>query len=215
MRHFLIRIFNMIFGIFLHAVGIVITIKANIGYSPWDVLHSGIALKTGFSMGIASILTGLIIVIIVSILKEKLGVGTIANMVLIGLFIDLTFPYIPVTENTIIGIIMLITGLFIISVGSYLYLKSAFGAGPRDSLMVLVTRKTKLPVGLCRGAIELVVTLTGWLLGGLVGFGTAIFVVAIGFCIQIVFRLFRFDVAALKQETLIDTYATIRSLRNT
>jgi uncharacterized membrane protein YczE len=126
------------------------------------------------------------------------------------LFIDIIFPFIPVAANPIIGTIMLIFGLFIISIGSYFYIKSAFGAGPRDSLMVVLARKTKLPVGLCRGILELSVTLIGWFLGGLVGFGTVLFVIAIGFFIQIVFKLFKFDVTQVKHETLGDTYAALK-----
>jgi len=136
-------------------------------------------------------------------------------MVLIGLFIDLIFPYIPKTENRIIGTLMLIAGLFIIAVGSYFYIKSAFGAGPRDNLMVVLARKTKLPVGLCRGIIELLVTIIGWFLGGMVGFGTVISVIAIGFCIQLVFKILRFDVTSVKHETLKDTFIVIKRIKTT
>jgi len=136
-------------------------------------------------------------------------------MVLIGLFIDLIFPYIPKTENRIIGTLMLISGLFIIAVGSYFYIKSAFGAGPRDNLMVVLARKTKLPVGLCRGIIELLATVIGWFLGGMVGFGTVISVIAIGFCIQLVFKILRFDVTSVKHETLKDTFIVIKRIKTT
>jgi len=201
----------MIIGLFLFAFGIVCTIKANIGYTPWDVFHVGLANRTGLSIGIISILVGLIIVIIVTILREKPGIGTISNMVMIGLFIDVFFPHIPTAGNPIIGTVMLVSGLFIISIGSYFYIKSAFGAGPRDNLMVALTRRTKLPVGVCRFIIELSATISGWFLGGMVGFGTVISVIAIGFCIQIVFKLFRFDVTSVKHETLADTYAALRN----
>ena len=211
LKNFFIRIFTMIIGLFLFALGIVVTIKANIGYAPWDVFHVGLAGKTGLSIGLVSILVGLLIVIIVTIFGEKFGLGTISNIILIGVFIDIIFPLIPRAENPIIGTIVMITGLFIISLGSYFYIKSAFGAGPRDSLMVVLAKKTKLPVGLCRGIIELLATFFGWLLGGMVGFGTVLFVIAIGFCIQIVFKLFKFNVTQVKHETLAYTYAALRS----
>lgn len=101
---------------------------------------------------------------------------------------------------------MLISGLFIIAFGSYFYIASAFGAGPRDSLMVLVTRKTGLPIGVCRGAIELTAVAVGWYLGGLVGIGTVISALAIGFCIQITFRLLRFDATKIRHERLQETF---------
>jgi uncharacterized membrane protein YczE len=189
------------------------TIKANIGYAPWDVFHVGLTITTGLSIGTMSILVGLALAIIVLILGEKLGLGTVLNIILIGIFIDFFFPFIPIAGNPIIGTIMLIAGLFIISLGSYFYIKSAFGAGPRDSLMVVLARKTKFPVGLCRGVIELCVTVIGWFLGGMVWFGTVIFVIGIGFCIQITFKIFRFDVTKVKHETLRDTYYSIKNIR--
>jgi len=201
----------MVIGLFLYSLGIVLTIKANIGYAPWDVFHVGLTYKVGLSLGIVSIIVGIILVLIVTLLKEKFGLGTISNIVLIGLFLDLFFyiDIIPTSENYFIGIALLILGLFIIALGSYFYIKSGFGVGPRDNLMVVMAKRTKLPVGLCRGLIELLVTVAGWLLGGMVGLGTAIFVIAIGFCIQIVFRLFRFDVTAVKHETLADTWLNL------
>jgi len=199
----------MVTGQAFFALGIVMTIRANIGYAPWDVFHVGLTNVTGLSLGVVSILVGTVIVIIVTILGEKFGLGTICNIILIGVFLDIIFPHIPIANNRINGTIMLIAGLFIISLGSYLYIKSAFGAGPRDSLMVALTRRTKLPVGLCRGVLELFVTTIGWFLGGMVGFGTVIFVISIGFCIQLTFKVFRFDVKAVKHETLRDTYAAI------
>ena len=211
MKPFFLRLLIIMTGLFFYAVGIVLTIKANIGYAPWEVFHVGIAGKTGLSIGLVSIIVGLVIVIIVILLREKIGLGTILNMVVIGIFIDIIFPYIPTAKRLTSGILMLITGLFIISIGSYFYIKSAFGAGPRDSLMVVLARKTKLPIGLCRSIIELSATVTGWMLGGMVGLGTVISVIAIGFCIQITFKLFRFDVTAVKHETLSDTFAVIKS----
>jgi len=203
----------MLIGLSMYAFGIVITIKANIGYAPWDVFHVGLVNKTGLSLGLVSITVGLLIVIIVTLLREKLGVGTLFNMVLIGFFIDIIFPHIPTAKSPITGTLILIAGLLSISMGSYFYIKSAFGVGPRDNLMVVLARRTKLPVGLCRFIIELLVTLGGWFMGGMVGFGTVISVIAIGFCIQLVFKIFRFDVTSVKHETLADTYATLRRLR--
>ena len=201
----------MVFGIVLFSFGLVFVIRANIGAAPWDVLHTGIAATAGVSIGTASIAVGIVVIIIIKLWGHKLGFGTIANMLLVGIFVDviLKIDIIPKMNNIAPALAMIIAGWFSISTGSYFYIKSAFGAGPRDSLMVLLAQKTKLPVGICRGMIELVVTITGWLLGGMVGFGTVIYVIGIGFCIQITFRLFKFDVTVVKHESLGETLAAL------
>ena len=201
----------MIFGLILFSFGLIFVIRANLGAAPWDVLHTGIAGTTGMSIGTASIAIGIVILIIIKLWDHKLGLGTIANILLIGIFIDviLKADFIPKMNNIAGALTMLVAGCFAISTGSYFYIKSAFGAGPRDSLMVLLAQKTKFPVGICRGTIELFVTITGWLLGGMVGFGTVIYVIGISFCIQITFRLFKFDVTVVKHESLGDTLAAL------
>ena len=201
----------MVTGIFLYAPGIVLMINANIGYAPWEVFHVGLAKTIGLSIGVTSIIAGIVIVIIVTLFGEKLGLGTIFSMILTGVFIDIIFyiDVIPVIDNFIIGILTLIAGLIIISLGSYYYIKSAFGVGPRDNLMVVLARITKLPVGFCRSAIEVLVTVIGRVLGGMLGIGTVISAIAIGFFIQITFRIFRFDVTAIRHETLVETFVNI------
>jgi len=197
----------MLMGLILYAFGVAITIKADIGYAPWDVFHAGLAIQTGLTFGMASIAAGIVILVFVTLFKEKLGLGTILSMLVTGLLIDLIFmlDMIPLASGILVGIIMLVAGLFIISAGSYFYIKSAFGAGPRDNLMVLLTRKTKLPIGVCRGMVEITVTLIGWAIGGMAGIGTIISGVAIGFCIQITFAIFKFDATKIRHETLKQT----------
>lgn len=211
MKQFYTRLLRLIVGLFLYSLGIVITIRANIGYAPWDVFHAGLANTMGINIGTASIIIGIIIVVATILLGEKVGLGSILNMILIGLFIDalLSINLIPAPDNFMLGIIMLIAGLFVIAFASYFYINSAFGAGPRDSLMVALTRITKLPVGICRGAIEVLAVLAGWRLGGMVGAGTVISALAIGVCIQITFKLLKFDAAKVKHETLDQTLKTV------
>lgn len=208
MKQFYIRLLRLLGGLFLYALGIVVTMNAQIGYAPWDVFHVGVAKTVGISIGNASIIIGLIVVIIAVLLGEKIGIGTILNMLLIGVFLDIFIKLniIPKTNNFFLGIIMIIIGLFIISLASYFYIGSAFGAGPRDSLMVAITRKTGLSVGLCRGTIELLAALVGWKLGGMLGIGTIISAVIIGFCVQVTFKLFKFDPTKIKHETLDATF---------
>ena len=204
MRKLLKRLLALILGLFLYALGIVLCVQANIGCAPWDVLHMGLSRFTGWSMGQMSISVGALICVLVLILHEKLGLGTILNMLLIGEFMDLIFAsgVIPLLTNIWLGIIMMIAGLFIIALGSYFYIGAGFGAGPRDSLMVAVQRRLKIPVGACRAIVEGTALLIGFFLGGQVGAGTVIAVFGIGFCVQIVFKLLRFDPAAVEHETL-------------
>ena len=212
MQKLAIRLLFLSVGTFLTALGVVLTIKANIGYAPWEVFHVGLALTTKMSIGVATIVAGVVIVVIVTVCGEKIGFGTICSMVLTGVFIDLIIRLniIPLAANLTVGIVMLITGLFVVSAGTCFYMKSAFGAGPRDNLMVVLNKKTKLPVGICRSMVELSVTLAGWLLGGMVGIGTVISVIAIGVCIQITFAIFRFDPTAVEHETLKQTFDMLK-----
>jgi len=207
------RLLNMVIGTALVSFGIIAAIKANIGYAPWDVFHVGFSNTTGISFGMTTIIVGLVLVVIVTVLGEKFGVGTILNMVLIGVFTDiiLLIDILPVANNFAVGVAMLIAGIFLVSLGSYFYIKTAWGAGPRDNLMVVLARKTKFPVGVCRFIVEFVVTLIGWMLGGMVGVGTIISVVAIGFCIQFTFWLLKFDVTAIKHQSFADTIKEIKS----
>ena len=208
MKQFYNRLLHLIWGLFLYALGIVVTINAHIGYAPWDVFHVGFAKAIGLSIGVASIITGVIIVALSALFGEKLGLGTILNMILIGVFLDMIIGLhmIPVANNLAFGILMLIIGLFIIALASYFYIGSGFGAGPRDSLMVVLTRKTGRPIGVCRGTIELLAVIAGWSLGGMLGIGTIISTFAIGFCVQVTFTLLKFDATKIKHETLDETY---------
>lgn len=199
------RLVYLFLGTFLLSVGIVMTMKANLGYAPWDVFHRGTADTVGMTIGNVSIVASLVISIIVVLLGEKLGFGTIFNIFAIGIYIDLLLPLklIPEMQSFIPGMVMLILGLFLCAFSSYLYIASGFGAGPRDSLMVALERKTKLSIGLCRGIIEVTVCLIGWIFGGPVGIGTVISAFGIGICVQMVFAWVKFDATSVKHETLM------------
>lgn len=208
MKSFLRRMLRLLLGLLLYALGIVLTLNARIGFGPWEVFHVGLAETTGMSIGIASIVTGVAIALIALLIGEKLGLGTVLNMVLIGIFLDaiLAAAFIPVAASFWVGAVMMVAGLFVIALGSYFYIGSGFGAGPRDSLMVALTRKTRLPVGVIRGGIELAAVLVGWRLGGMVGLGTVLAAVLIGFCVQLTFRLLRFDPTSVMHESLTATW---------
>jgi uncharacterized membrane protein YczE len=212
MVQYAFRIIKLIFGLFLFALGISITMHANLGYAPWDVFHQGIAQNIGFTIGRVSIFVGLVICVLTALLGEKLGIGTLLNMLLIGLFLDwiLSLEVVPLMNSFISGVVMMTTGLFVIALGSFFYIGAGFGAGPRDALMVAVERKTGLAVGISRASIEGGAVFLGWILGGPVGLGTVMAAFGIGLCVQIVFSLLKFDVTRVSHESLTDTLQNLK-----
>jgi len=205
---------RLVSGLFLYAVGIVFTIQASLGVTPWNTFHQGIALLTGISLGQALSLTGLAIIILNVFAKEKIGVGTILNMWLIGIFVDfiMKFSIIPNADSLISGLFMIVIGMFTIATASWLYIGSELGAGPRDGLMVTLVRWTGKPVGLVRGSIELTVLILGTLLGGQFGIGTPIMAFLIGPIVQLTFKVFRFDVKNVEHQYLT-LPASIKSVK--
>lgn len=205
------RLAKLVAGLFCYSVGILLTINAHIGYSPWDVFHVGLAQTFGFPLGMTGIGVGLVVVVLAYYLGETLGMGTLLNMILIGVFLDLIIwsQVLPVASTLVGGLGMLAAGMVVIAIASYLYISSGFGAGPRDTLMVALHRKTGYPIGLCRGAIEVIVMVVGYFLGGMVGVGTVITATLIGPFIQWCFRLFAFDARAINHETLSETWRSL------
>jgi len=197
MMHRIIRLF---IGVFLYAVGIVLTINANLGLAPWDVFHQGLTHLISITMGQASIAVGIILVIFNSVLGERLGWGTLCNMLFIGLFIDLIMlnHLIPICKGVIPGTIMMVLGMTFIGVASYFYIGAGLGSGPRDGLMIAITKKTSKSVRFVRNGIELTALVVGYILGGYAGVGTLIMAVTLGYIIQFVFKILRFDVSSIK-----------------
>lgn len=199
-----IIICKSLLGFIFCAFAIVMALKSNLGLSPWDVFHQGLSNKTGITIGQANIIVGIIVVIITVLLKLEIGVGTIANMTLIGIFIDIinNAGIIPESTNLFSGVLMLICSLFMMAIGSCLYIGCCLGCGPRDGLMIALVRITGKPVGVIRFCIELGVLVIGWMLGGTVGIGTLITVVFLGYFIQLVFKIFKLNVNDLKHKNI-------------
>ena len=129
MKNYIIRFLRLNLGLLLYGLGIIITMKANIGYAPWEVLHSGISQTFGISIGLVNTGVGTLIVLIVFLMGEKIGIGTIFNMFMIGLFMDLILflDFIPTIQNWWFGLMMLVLGLFTIAFGTYFYISSEIG----------------------------------------------------------------------------------------
>ena len=210
----LLRGGRLFLGLFLYAVGIVMTINANLGLGPWDVFHQGLSKTLGITMGQASIAMGIIIVVINYFVGEKLGWGTLSNMLFIGIFMDILMinNLIPIYENRILQVIMMLGGMFVIGLASYFYIGAGLGSGPRDGLMVLLTKKTGKSVRFIRNCIEITVFIAGYFLGGFVGVGTIIIALGIGYFVQFAFKLFRFDVKTVKHRYVEDDIRFIKGM---
>lgn len=195
---------RMTLGFFLCACGTVMAINSNLGLSPWDVFHQGLTKVTSLTIGQASIIVGVFIVVIASMLGVKIGLGTIANMLVIGCFIDfiMYIKIIPVCNNLYTGVFMIVAGMFVSAVGSYLYIGCEMGCGPRDGLMVALMKITGKPVSIVRFCLETGALVIGWMLGGFVGIGTLITAFGIGYCVQIIYKVFKFDVNSLRHRNL-------------
>lgn len=167
-------------GLVLFGIGIALLVIADLGLAPWEVLHQGISKNTGIPIGTVGIITGLLVLLLWIPLGERVGIGTIANVVMIGLVIDATLWLAPdAIEAAWQRWALLLAGILIIAVGSGLYIGSGLGPGPRDGVMTGLGRKG-VPIGLARALIEVTVLVVGWFLGGTVGVGTVVFAFGIG-----------------------------------
>ena len=164
------------------SLGIAMTIKGQLlGIGPWDVLHVGLYQNIGLSIGTWSIITGLLIVLITAASQKKWPkYGTWLNMLLLGTFIDLFNWLLPDVTSIAAQVVFFVTGVVIMSYGIGLYVSPNMGAGPRDSLMLLIVHKFNISVKIVRTSIEVIVALLGWALGGPVGIGTVLIALLIG-----------------------------------
>ena len=195
---------RMLSGFILCAVGTVMALNSKLGLSPWDVFHQGLTHVIGITIGQASIIVGLAVVMITSMLGIKVGLGTIANMILIGCFMDLIIysGIIPTSNNLFTGILMMAGSLIANAFGGYLYIGCEMGCGPRDGLMLALVKMTGKPVSLIRFCIESGALVIGWILGGTVGIGTLITAFGVGYCVQILYKIFKFDVNSLRHKNI-------------
>ena len=194
-------------GFAIFGVSIAILIRANLGTSPWAVLEVALSNLTGISPGRMSILVGFVVLLGAVAMRERIGWGTIGNIIFIGLWEDLFLKYIPsVDDHLVVQTVMLLSAIFMMGIASAIYIGVDAGAGPRDSLMLAFHRKTRLSIRLARAIIEVIVVAVGWLLGGPLGIGTVTFALLIGPAVQWSFKLF--NVKPHKPDTDIVEAAT-------
>tara|TARA_B100001996_G_scaffold226159_1_gene174192 strand:+ start:36 stop:695 length:660 start_codon:yes stop_codon:yes gene_type:complete len=170
----------LILGLTLFAIGETLLITANQGVSPWTVLAQGISFQTNLSIGITTFIVSLVVLILWYPLKQKPGLGTILNIVLISIIIDLSTPILPYPKSFLFQIIQSIIAVFIVGLGSGFYLTANLGPGPRDGLMTGLQNLTNQPIALIRTIIEVSAVCLGFYLGGIVGIGTLLFAFGIG-----------------------------------
>lgn len=192
------RMTILIGGLFCFAFGIVLTLKAGVGLGSWDVFHQGLARKTGLTIGQANTIVGAFILLLAWALGSRPGVATVLNMLLIGVFVDL-FLRLGIVPNLAaaplpLRVLVDVIGVAVVALGTACYIKANLGAGPRDGLMLALTRRIGGRVSVIRAAIELTVVAFGFLLGGTAGIGTLIFAFGIGPLIGVTFRLFKMDI---------------------
>ena len=181
-----IRQFIQVFsGTSLIGIGISLNYLANLGLGPWGVFHDGLSKTLGISYGRTIIITGVAVMLLWIPLKQKPGLGTIVDIFLVGIVADLIILNFELSDSTFLSLTLIAFGIILIGAGTAIYVGADLGAGPRDGVMVGL-ETIGLKIGTARNLIELFAFLTGWLLGGLVGYVTILFVIGIGPVVQIV-----------------------------
>ncbi|HSH35569.1 hypothetical protein [Schnuerera sp.] len=212
MKRIVRALLKLFAGYFVCAIGIVMTINANLGLAPWDVFHQGLSNLIGITIGRAHILAGISIIILNSIFGEKIGWGTIFNMIFIGIFIDFLMlnHLIPVFNNFIISLIMMLLGLLVLGFGCYLYISVGWGSGPRDGLMIALVKKTNKSVRFIKNTQEIIAVIIGYILGGYVGIGTLLMAILGGYATQFAFKIAKFDVSQVEHRFIDDDIKFIK-----
>ena len=172
--------FFLCFGLSLFGIGEGLLLVSYTGASPWSVLAQGISLKVNASIGIITFFISIFVISLWVFLNQKPGIGTILNAVIIAAMIDLCLKYVSTPESFIFKIILALSAVLLVGLGSGIYLVANLGPGPRDGLMTGLQKKTNLPIATVRAFLEITVVSIGWYLGGTVGFGTLLFAFGIG-----------------------------------
>jgi hypothetical protein len=174
------RMIQLFLGLALYGISLGLMVRSNLGLDPWDVFHQGLSQRTGISLGMMVNLVGAGVLLLWIPIRQRPGIGTIANVFLIGTFADISLWLLPPIDNLPLAWAMLIGGVVLNGVATGAYLGAGLGPGPRDGLMTGLVKRTGGSVRVIRTSIDVAVLAAGWLLGGTVGLGTVIYAVAIG-----------------------------------
>jgi len=203
--HYAQRYARLLAGLYLYGLGLALMVYAQIGVPPWDVLATGISKQLHISYGWASVTVSALVLLTWIPLRVKPGVGTIANGLLIGIFSDTVFPWLPTLNGYWQQLGAFLLGLSMVGLATGFYISSRLGTGPRDGMMIGLQKVLKRPFWQVRTLVELVVMTTGWFLGGQVREGTLIFAVGIGYLTQVSFRMFGLKIANHKRQAAPDS----------
>jgi uncharacterized membrane protein YczE len=174
------RITQLLVGLFFYGFGIAMMVRAGIGVAPWDVLTQGISLRTGLPFGLVTNLVGVLVLLLWIPIRQKPGLGTVLNVLLIGPSAQFGLWVLPELSDLLIRIVVFAGGLALIAVATGMYIGARFGPGPRDGLMTGIHHRFGWKLWIVRTVIEVIVLTIGWLLGGNVGIGTVAFALLIG-----------------------------------
>jgi len=194
------KLARCITGLAFFGFGITLFLRANLGLAPWDIFHKGLSEKFGISIGLVIQGVGLLLLVLWIPLRQRPGVGTILNAVEIGLVVNLTKPLIGEPDQLVIRALMVIAGVLVVGIGSALYIGAGLGSGPRDGLMLGLSKRSiagrQISIRVSRTAVELTVMVAGIFLGGTVGIGTVIFMFGIGPLVQLILPRFEMRLAS-------------------
>lgn len=184
------RLLQLYVGLALYGVSSAVLVRAGLGLEPWGVLHQGLAERTGLTIGVVSIIVGAAVLLLWIPIRQRPGLGTVSNVVVIGVAMDGTLALVPDVHGLAGQIPLMLAGIVLNGVATGLYIAARFGPGPRDGLMTGLNRVTGRSIRLVRTAIEVVVVTTGFALGGSLGAGTVVYALAIGPLAQFFLRVF-------------------------
>jgi uncharacterized membrane protein YczE len=194
--HPLVRWAQLLTGLAVMGTGIAAFVQAGLGLGPWDVLHQGIARRTGLPLGTVVIVVGAAVMLLWWPLRQRLGPGSLANVVGIGVTIDLVLPHLPEPDEVAFRTVLMLLALVLVGLGSSMYLGADLGAGPRDGVMTGLHRRFGISIRLARTAVEVTALAIGVALGGTAGIGTVVFALGIGPLVQRTLPWFGFPVGA-------------------
>lgn len=202
-------------GLMLFGLGVHLTIQANIGVAPWDTLNMGLSKTFGILYGTASVIVSFTIIAIDILLRERIGIGTVLDAIVVGKTVDLLnwLDIVPdMEDNFPVSIGMMLIGLFIMGLGQVVYMRAGLCCGPRDSLMLAINRRLKkLPVGAVSVLMMIIVLLVGWRLGGPIGIGTIVCTFGIGIMMQFAFVITRFEPKDVEHTGFLECWNMLRS----
>jgi uncharacterized membrane protein YczE len=178
------RLTQLLIGLWLYGAALALFVRADLGLDPWNVFHAGVAGRTGLSLGAVMVMTGVLVLLAWWPLRQRPGIGTLANILIIGLAVDVTLPWLPILEDPGVRGAALVASLILNGLAGALYIGAGLGPGPRDGLMTGIAARTGASLRVVRTIIELTVLAAGWALGGAVGIGTVVYALAIGPLVQ-------------------------------